>query len=605
VGVAPGASGGLRRDNEFVTAHTPLARLFTYAKPYRARLVWAVVGMVVYAVGSAGLAVLIKPIVDRVLPSEAHLGLMAAGIVGLYLVKGVGSYVSSYLMAYVGQRVVMDLRNALYTHILGQSAGFFAHRTTGQLMSRVNNDVGQVQQVVSETIGDLARESLAVLGYLVLLFYLDPRLATVCLTGAPLVIYPLLRLGQRVRRTTRRSQEALETLSHLSVEAFTGHRIVKAFGTEEHETNKFSGAGLNLFRTNMKVTAALSSLPPLMEVIGGFGMAAALVYGSRQVASHTMTEGDFFSFMAAVLLMYGPLKKLSRVNANLQQATAASERIFEMLDTHTEVKEQPFAAPIAPFRHSIEFRDVGFGYDPEPGRILRGVSFQVKPGEMVAIVGRSGAGKTTLVNLLPRFYDVTSGSILIDEVDVRHVTLASLRRQIGIVTQETVLFDDTIARNIAYGSPDATPQDIEAAARAAHAHEFVSTLPGAYQAMIGERGQRLSGGQRQRLAIARALLKNAPILVLDEATSALDSESELLVQEALTNLMLNRTSFVIAHRLSTIRRADAIIVLERGRVVEMGRHEELLARPDGTYAMLYQMQLLESKKGERRVATLP
>jgi ATP-binding cassette, subfamily B, bacterial MsbA len=598
--VAPGPSRGLFRHNQFVTAHTPIARLFTYARPYRARLVWAVVGMVVYAVGSAGLAVLIKPIVDRVLPSKEHLGLMAGGIVGLYVVKGVGSYVSSYLMAYVGQRVVMDLRNTLYTHILGQSAGFFAHRTTGQLMSRVNNDVGLVQQVVSETIGDLARESLAVLGYLVLLFYLDPRLATVCLTGAPLVIYPLLRLGQRVRRTTRRSQEALETLSHVSVEAFTGHRIVKAFGTEEHETSKFSGAGLNLFRTNMKVTAALSILPPLMEVIGGFGMAAALVYGSRQVASHTMTEGDFFSFMAAVLLMYGPLKKLSRVNANLQQATAASERIFEMLDTHTEVKEHPAARPISPFRHSIEFRDVGFGYDPDPGRILRGVSFQVKPGEMVAIVGRSGAGKTTLVNLLPRFYDVTSGSISIDGVDVRQVTLASLRRQIGIVTQETILFDDTIARNIAYGTPEATARDIEAAARVANAHEFVSTLPGGYQAMIGERGQRLSGGQRQRLAIARALLKNAPILVLDEATSALDSESELLVQEALTNLMMNRTSFVIAHRLSTIRRADAIVVLERGRVVEMGRHEDLLARPDGTYAMLYQMQLLESKKGERR-----
>jgi ATP-binding cassette, subfamily B, bacterial MsbA len=601
VGVAPGAPPGLRYRSPFVKAHSPIARLFPYAKPYRVRLFWAVVGMVVYAIGSAGLAVLIKPIVDRVLPSEDHLGLMAAGIVGLYLVKGVGSYVSSYLMAYVGQRVVMDLRNTLYAHILGQSAGFFAHRTTGQLISRVNNDVGLVQQVVSETIGDLARESLAVVGYLALLFYLDPRLAIVCLTGAPLVIYPLIRLGQRVRRTTTRSQEATANLSHISVEAFTGHRIVKAFGTEAHEAGKFRGAGLNLFRTNMKVTAALSILPPLMEVIGGLGMAAALVYGSRQVASHSMTEGDFFSFMAAVLLMYGPAKKLSRVNANLQQATAASERIFEMLDTHTEVREQADAVPIAAFRHSIEFRDVGFGYDGEPGRILRGVSFRVKPGEMVAIVGRSGAGKTTLVNLLPRFYDVSSGSILIDGVDVRQLTLATLRRQIGIVTQETVLFDDTVARNIAYGSSDATPADIEAAARAAHAHEFVSTLPGGYQAMIGERGQRLSGGQRQRLAIARALLRNAPILVLDEATSALDSESELLVQDALTNLMMNRTSFVIAHRLSTIRRADAIIVLERGRVVEMGPHEELLARPEGTYAMLYQMQLLESKKGERRM----
>jgi subfamily B ATP-binding cassette protein MsbA len=557
--------------------------------------------MLVYALGSAGLAVLIKPIVDRTLPSKQDLALMASGIVGLYLVKGIGSYISSYLMADVGQRVVMDLRNALYRHILGQSAGFFAHRTTGQLMSRINNDVGQVQQVVSETVGDLARESLAVVGYAAWLFYLDARLTIVCLTGAPLVIYPLIRLGQRVRRTTRRSQEALESLSHISAEAFTGHRIVKAFGTEAHETYKFSRAGFKLFRTNMKVTAALSSLPPLMEVIGGLGMAAALVYGSQQVASRRMSEGAFFSFMAAVLLMYGPAKKLSRVNANLQQATAAAERIFEMLDTHTEVREQPDAAPMAPFGHAIEFREVSFGYDEDPGRILRGVSFMVKAGEMVAIVGKSGAGKTTLVNLLPRFYDVTSGSILIDGVDVRSVTLASLRRQIGIVTQETVLFDDTAARNIAYGSADATMEEIEAAARAAHAHEFISTLSAGYETMIGERGQRLSGGQRQRLAIARALLKNAPILVLDEATSALDTESELLVQEALMNLMLNRTSFVIAHRLSTIRRADAIIVLERGRVVEMGCHDELLARPDGAYAALYQMQLLESRKADRRM----
>jgi ATP-binding cassette, subfamily B, bacterial MsbA len=584
-----------------VSRNGTLQRLFSYSRRYRGRLVWAFCGMLLYAIGHAGLAALIKPIIDQVLPNQRQVGLIAWAIVVLYVLKGVGSYVSSYLMADVGQRVVMDLRNALYRHILGQSASFFAHRTTGQLMSRINNDVGQVQQAVSETFGDLARESLALVGYAVLLLYYDARLAIVCFAVAPLIVYPLIRLGQRVRRTTRRSQEALEHLSHLSAESFTGHRIVKAFGTEGVEADKFTAAGHHLFLTNMKVTAALSSLPPLMELVGGFGMAAALWYGSQQIASGRLTQGGFGMFVGTLFLMYGPAKKLSRVNANLQQAIAASERIFEMLDTHTEVKERPGCPPIEPFRDVIEFRDVGFGYDDGPGRILRSVSFTVKAGQIVAIVGRSGAGKTTLVNLLPRFYDVSSGTILIDGVDLRAVTLASLRRQIGIVTQETVLFDDTITRNIAYGSGDAPVRDIEAAARTANAHEFIVNLPYGYQTKIGERGQRLSGGQRQRIAIARAVLKNAPILVLDEATSALDSESELLVQQALTNLMMDRTSFVIAHRLSTIRRADAIIVLERGRVVEMGRHDELLARPDGTYANLYQMQLLEGRRTDRRM----
>ena len=598
------APNWLSASGAFVSDLHPLRRLFRYSEPYRLRLAWAVAGMLVYASGSAGLAWIIKPIFDNVLRNQQRLGLIAWSIVALYLLKGVGSYASSYLMSDVGQRVVMDVRNALYRHILGQSAGFFARNTTGQLMSRITNDVNQIQQVVSETVGDLARESLALVGYAALLFYLDARLAIVCLTGAPLIVYPLVRLGQRVRHTTRRSQESLERMSHITAEAFTGHRIVKAFATEATEVEKFSRAGYRLFRTNMKVTAALSTLPPLMEVLGGVGMAAALWYGSGQIASGRLTQGDFISFTGALLLMYGPAKKLSRVNANIQQAIAASERIFEILDTHTEVEEKPGAPSLQPFLSEIEFRDVAFGYDEGPGRILRGVSFSVPAGRLVAIVGRSGAGKTTLVNLLPRFYDVSGGSILIDGVDIRDIALSSLRQQIGIVTQETVLFDDTIANNIAYGARLATPGEIEAAARAAHAHEFIVTLPRGYETLIGERGQRLSGGQRQRLAIARALLKNAPILVLDEATSALDTESELLVQEALATLMMNRTAFVIAHRLSTIRRADAIIVLERGRVVEMGRHDELLVKPAGAYAALYQMQRLEARKtGERRAVT--
>src|SRR5947209_15367137 len=463
--------------------------------------------MVVYAIGTAGLAWLVKPIFDSVLPNQQRLTFTASGIVFVYLLKGIGSYVRAALVPDVGAGVVMDLRNDLSRHILGQSAGFFAQRTTGQLMSRINNDVGQVQQVVSETVGDLARESLSLVGFVFLMFYIDARLTIVCLTGAPLVVYPLIRLGQRVRRTTGRSHEALESISHISAEAFTGHRIVKAFATEAREAEKFGRAGYHLFRTNMKVTAALSTLPPLMELIGGIGMAAALWYGSSQIATGRLTPGQFASFFTAVFMLYGPAKKLSRVNANLQQAIAASERIFEMLDTHTEVTDQPGAPALAPFRRAIEFRDVGFGYDEGPGRILRGVSFAIGIDQMVAIVGRSGAGKTTLVNLLPRFYDVSSGAILIDGVDIRDVSLASLRRQIGIV------------------------------------------------------------------------------------------------QEALANLMLNRTSFVIAHRLSTIRRADAIIVLERGRVVEYGRHDELLARPEGTYATLYQLQLLEGRKAERRMVT--
>jgi ATP-binding cassette, subfamily B, bacterial MsbA len=569
-----------------------LLRLIGYARPHRARLGGAVAAMLVYGIASAGVAYLIKPIFDEVLPTGENLAAVVIAVLVLYLLKGTGAYLSSYLMADVGQRVVRDLRNALFQHILGQSAAFFSGQTTGRLLSRITNDVAQVQQAVSETLGDLSRESLALLGYAGLLFYYDARLAIVCLTGAPLVVYPLVRLGQRVRRTTRRSQEALAQMSHVSAEAFIGHRIVKAFGAEEREAAKFELASEQLYRTNMKVTGALAALPPLMELIGGVAFVVALWYGSGQIQAGRLTTGEFAAFMAALFLMYGPAKKLSRVNASLQQAMAASERIFEMLDTHSEVREHPSAAVLPPFRGTIELRDVHFAYPGRDDETLRGVSFTVGAGQVLAIVGRSGAGKTTLVNLLPRFYDVTRGAILVDGHDIRDVTLRSLRSQIGIVTQETVLFDDTISANIAYGRPGAARAEIVAAARAAHADEFIAQLDHGYDTFIGERGQRLSGGQRQRLAIARAILRDSPILILDEATSSLDAESEMLVQEALANLMLNRTSFVIAHRLSTIRRADAIVVLQHGRLVEAGTHEDLLARGDA-YAKLYELQLLE------------
>ena len=570
----------------------PFFRLLAYARPHRARLAGAMAAMLLYAAASAAVAALIQPIFDQVLPSRENLVPIAVALLAIYFLKGVGAYLSGYLMTDVGQRVVRDLRNVLFRHILGQSAAFFSLHTTGRLMSRISNDVGQVQRSVSETIGDLARESLTLVGIAALLFYYDARLAIVCLTGAPLVVYPLVRLGQRVRRTTRRSQEALEQMSHVSAEAFTGHRIVKAFGMERRETEKFERSSHYFYRTSMRVTSALAALPPLMEFIGGVAFVAALAYGSQEISSGRLTSGQFVAFIAALFMMYAPAKKLSRVNADLQQAIAAAERIFEILDSHNEVADRPGAAVLAPFHRAVEFKDVQFAYagGTSTRATLECVNLTVRPGQMLAIVGRSGAGKTTLVNLLPRFYDVTVGAIRIDGHDVRDVTLASLRSQIGIVTQETVLFDDTVAANIAYGRPAAGRAEIETAARAAHAHEFIAVLDEGYDSVIGERGHRLSGGQRQRLAIARAILRDSPILILDEATSSLDAESEMLVQDALTNLMLNRTSFVIAHRLTTVRRADAIVVLEQGRIVESGTHDDLLAR-GGAYAKLYELQL--------------
>lgn len=579
-------------------------RLLTYARPYRGRMLLGVLAMAVYAAGNFGQAYLVKLIFDGILvPSPENVRWIIQLLLVTYFVKGVGTYGSSVLMTDVGQRVVRDLRTRLFDHILNQSAAFFSRWTSGQLLSRINNDVGQIQNAASETVADLIRESLTVLVLAGWLVYLDANLAVICIAVVPLVVYPLVRLGQRVRSTTRRGQEHLEHLSHLANEALIGHRIVKAFGAEDREVARFGQASAALYRTNMRITSAMSALPPLMEFMGGLAAAGALYYAARKiglpVGDKIYTAGDFASFLTTLLMMYAPIKKLSRVNAGLQQAIAAAGRIFDMLDTHTEVKERPGAKPMARVREGVEFRDAGFAYDDRPDTfVLRHVSFTVKAGQVVAIVGLSGAGKTTLVNLIPRFYDVTEGALLIDGVDVRDVTLASLRDQIALVTQETVLFDDTIAANIAYGAPTASRAEIEAAAKAAHAHEFIEQLAGGYDARIGERGQRISGGQRQRLAIARAILTNSPLLVLDEATSALDSESEQLVQDALVNLMRNRTTFVIAHRLSTVRNADVIVALENGLVAEVGSHDELVNRPGGVYARLHALQVLDDRNGE-------
>jgi subfamily B ATP-binding cassette protein MsbA len=567
-----------------------LRRLLQQARPYRWRFVLACGAMVGFAATSAGLAYLIKPIFDEVLVQQVNLGPVALAIVVLYLAKGVFSYFSTYLMSYVGQRTVMDLRNRLYRHILGQSVDFFSAKSTGTLMSHITTDVERVQQAVSEAVGDLMMQGFALVGYAVLLYYYDWRLATLCLLGAPLVIYPLIRLGRRLRRTSDTGLQRWRDISEILQETISGSRIVKAFRMEEFESRRFAKATERLFKTNMRITEVVSTLPPLMELVGGLAMAGAIWYGSGRISRAELTPGEFTSFVAALFLMYGPVKKLSRVNATLQQALAAAARIFSVLDTRMEIEEAADAVELPLLRKQIEFQAVNFTYEDGEDRVLRDVNLRIDAGQVVALVGTSGAGKTTLANLLPRFFDPDSGRILWDGTDLRKATLSSLRGQIGLVLQETFLFNDTVRSNIAYGVEETSMEALREAARAACALEFIEELPQGFDSVVGERGQRLSGGQRQRLAIARAILKNPPLLILDEATSSLDAESEALVQRALENLMANRTTVVIAHRLSTIRRADRIVVIDDGTVRETGTHEELLRRADGVYRRLYQLQ---------------
>jgi subfamily B ATP-binding cassette protein MsbA len=565
-------------------------RLLSYTRPYRGRLVLSWLATAGYAAAGALLVSTVKPIFDEVLIQGVNVGRVSATIVALYFVKGACSYFSTTLVAAVGQRAVTDLRNALYEHILRQSFTFLSRSTTGSLMSHITTDVEKIQNAVSEMAGDLLKEGLTVLGLLIVLFTMDWRLALVAMFGMPLAFHPLIRLGRHVRASSETSLRRWRDISEILQETISGFRVVKAFGMEAFETSRFRRAAGRLFNVNMRITRTTAVLPPLMEAVGGVALVGALFYGSHEINAGRLTTGEFTAFLAGLFAMYTPVKRLSRVNATLQAALAAGSRIFAVLDTHEEVCEQPGAIELPRMEREVEYRDVGFRYADGGGALLRRIRLTARSGEVVAIVGTSGAGKTTLVNLLPRFYDVADGQIVIDGVDIRQATLKSLRDQIGLVTQETVLFNDTVRANIAYGLQDVDEARVESAARAAFAHDFILDLPRRYDTVIGERGSRLSGGQRQRIAIARAILKDPPILILDEATSALDAESERLVQGALSNLMKGRTTLVIAHRLATVRRADRILVLDAGEIREVGTHEELLRKPGGLYSRLHELQ---------------
>jgi subfamily B ATP-binding cassette protein MsbA len=579
--------GALLRDG--LDQASGFRRLFSYTRPYRGRLMLSWLATAGYAASGALLVSTVKPIFDEVLIKNVRVGEISALILFLYLVKGFSSYFSTTLVADVGQRAITDLRTALYEHVLNQSFTFLSRNTTGALMSHITTDVEKIQNAVSEMAGDLLKEGLTVLGLLVVLFYMDWRLALLSLVGMPLAFHPLIRLGQRLRASNETSLRRWRDISEILQETISGFRVVKAFAMEGFEIARFRRAAARLLGVNMRITKTTAILPPLMEAVGGFALVGALFYGSQSIRSGHLTTGAFVAFLTALFAMYTPVKRLSRVNATLQAALAAGSRIFEVLDTHQEVRESASAVKLPRLQSGLEYEGVGFRYEGSGVPVIRNVSFSARRGEVVAIVGTSGAGKTTLVNLLPRFYDVSEGRITIDGTDTRDATLQSLREQVGLVTQETVLFNDTVRANIAYGLDDVDEARVESAGGAARAHHKILDLPRRYDTVIGERGSRLSGGQRQRIAIARALLKDPPILILDEATSSLDAESERLVQSALANLMKGRTTLVIAHRLATVRNADRILVLDGGEIREVGRHEDLL-KTGGIYSRLHELQ---------------
>ncbi len=564
-------------------------RLLRYVYPYRTSLILASLFMLLVAGLTSLSAYIVKPVMDYIFVQKKENLIIpfAILIILIFFFKGLFSYLQRVIMGRVGMRVVTDLRQELFDHLLTQNLAFFRSESSGNLLSRIVNDVYMVQYAVTQAITGLVQHVFTVVGLVVVVFYLNWKLALVAIIAFPLAVYPLIYFSSKMRKYSRETQRSYARMSEAILEGLKGIEIVKAFNTEEYERKRFRKANEEMFRIVMKNVKVQSLSNPVMEFIGALGVASIISLGGYLVIHGSMTEGEFFSFIASLMMLYDPIRKMNGLNALIQAGVAAGERIFQILDLPPEDVDRGGEIELREFRREIRYENVYFKY--EDRWIIRGVDMEIKRGEMVAIVGSTGSGKTTLVNLLPRFYEVTDGRITIDGIDIRKISLSSLRRNISVVTQQTILFNDTVKNNILYGNWGASFEDVVRAAKIANAHDFIMKLPEGYDTIIGEGGVKLSGGERQRISIARAVLKNAPILILDEATSSLDTESEREVQEAIERLMENRTSIVIAHRLSTVRRADRIYVIKDGKVVEVGNHEELLSLK-GEYHRLYMLQ---------------